>query len=415
MEPVIRKINKHGNERWEIDYGLDSMGERKRPVYLTEPAAKQALEDWRTELKTGGEFWAGMTPQARREAVSVLQEIKEAGRTPREIWEDWKRWRKENSQTCVEPRPYEEAVATWEERKRSAGKDERYIQDGASLLRKFGVGRERQNIHEISHDDLELWVASQKGWKSASSKKTNTSIFSSLWEVAVSKGWCSQNICDRLEPITRPSPEVRIYPNDIVLLLMAAALSNEATQTVIAELSLGLFGCMRPEEIQSVKALRNGLTGKKLFGWHDIDLKTRRVTVRKEIAKTGDQRTVRLQPTGWEWLMLAKKLGSDFPPQNERKLVDQCCELIGLDDWLRDGLRKCCATHLRNVYKNDYDVTLDMGNSVRVLLKHYAALHVPPEQSAEYWAITPDNVREYMKSDKWKKHLLRVSAVRRER
>jgi hypothetical protein len=60
---------------------------------------------------------------------------------------------------------------------------------------------------------------------------------------------------------------------------------------------------------------------------------------------------------------------------NERRLVDAACERIGLEEWLRDGLRKACATHLRAVYKNDYDVVKDMGNSIRVLLK---ALRGPP-------------------------------------
>jgi hypothetical protein len=72
--------------------------------------------------------------------------------------------------------------------------------------------------------------------------------------VAVDKGWASQNIVDRLEPIPRPDREVRIYPNNVILNLMSAAMDNEAAQLVIASLASGLFGCMRPEEIQSMKA-----------------------------------------------------------------------------------------------------------------------------------------------------------------
>src|SRR5690606_2706416 len=106
-----------------------------------------------------------------------------------------------------------------------------------------------------------------------------------------------------------------------------------------------------------------------------IDLENGLCKVR--ITKTGDERTIRLQPNCVKWLKLAMDLENPLPPVNERRLVDQCCELIDLDDWIRDGLRKCCATHLRNVYKNDYDVVKDCGNSVRVLLKHYAALHTP--------------------------------------
>ena len=99
----------------------------------------------------------------------------------------------------------------------------------------------------------------------------------------------------------------------------------------------------------------------------------------------------------------ATGLGNVFPPVNERRLVDLCCEMIGLTDWIRDGLRKNCATHLRAVYKNDYGVVKDMGNSVRILLKHYAALHVPESVSLEYWRISPEKVKAYLKTYKWKK------------
>ncbi len=163
------------------------------------------------------------------------------------------------------------------------------------MLMKFGAGREKQNIHEILPGDLEQWLDSHAHW-SKSSRRTNMLRFSSLWEVAIAKGWCTLNIVDRLEPVKVPGPDVRIYSNDTTLNILAAVMSNELTQMVIAPLSLGFFGCMRPEEIDSVKALRAGMSGKQLFGWHDIDLKHGLITVRREIAKTGDQRTIRLQP-----------------------------------------------------------------------------------------------------------------------
>ncbi len=91
-----------------------------------------------------------------------------------------------------------------------------------------------------------------------------------------------------------------------------------------------------------------------------------------------------------------------LPPVNERRLVDAACDLVTFE-WIRDGLRKNCATHLRAVYKNDYDVVKDCGISVRILLKHYADLHVPESVSLKYWEITPKVVEAYPRTDKWKK------------
>jgi hypothetical protein len=204
---------------------------------------------------------------------------------------------------------------------------------------------------------------------------------------------------------------VRIYPNATTQNLMAAAMSNDLTKMIIAPLALGTFGCMRPDEIQSARAISQGLDPSVYFGWHDIDLEHGLVTVRVEIAKTGDQRTIRLQPCALEWLKLAKELGCPLPPENEQRLVDLCCEMIGLTDWPRDILRHCCATHLRAVYKNDYDVVKDMGNSIRIMLKHYADLHTPESVSLANWMITPGMVREYLKSREWGKLLREVATV----
>jgi hypothetical protein len=60
------------------------------------------------------------------------------------------------------------------------------------------------------------------------------------------------------------------------------------------------------------------------------------------------------------------------------------------------------VAHLRAVYRNDYDVVKDCGNSIRILLKHYADLHVPESVSLEHWKISPKKVETYLKSDKWK-------------
>jgi hypothetical protein len=392
MEPKVRQVKSGNNEgKWEVDFGIDETGTRRRPTFHNEDAASAAVHTWKQELKAYGEFWA-LLPALERKTVAVIyQAIKARGLTITKVWEDYQRLSKDDKQMPITNMHYEGAVAEWKRRKLAAGKSERYVEEAAAMLLKFGEGRARQNIHEFQPSELDAWIDGHKAW-GLSSKKTNMSLFSSLWEVAKAKGWASYNIVDRLEPITRPGPIVEIYSNETTLNLMAAALENKLTQQVVAPLVLGLWGCMRPEESEHEK-----------FGWQFIDLKHARVTVEPSVAKTGDQRVIRLQPVTVEWLKLAKELKNPLPPVNARRLVDACCERIGLEDWIRDGLRKCCATHLRVIYRNDYDVVKDCGNSVRILLKHYAALNTPEAVSLEHWKITPAKVRAHLKSDAWKK------------
>ncbi len=413
-----RETTNHGKQCWEVDYGIDLTGKRHRAFFHTSAEANQAIKDYEKNLSKCGEFWARLKPLERQRTVAILQDIAAKNLTLERVWADHQRWETENGKQTVEPMAYELAVKEWAKRKRAVGKTERYVYHAEADLMKFAKGREQQPIHEFTANELETWIndyrnpVTKRPW-SLSSKKTVQALFSSLWTVAIDKGWAPHNIVDRLEPVTRPGREVRIYPNDVVLNLMAAAYDSPATQLVLAPLALGFFGCMRPEEIQSAKAIEQGMPPSVYFGWNDIDLENGRCTVKREIAKTGDQRTIRLQPCAVEWLKVAKKAGAKLPPENETRLIDQCCELIGLDEWIRDGLRKCCATHLRAVYKNDYDVVKDCGNSIRILLKHYADLHTPEHVSMEYWKITPERVRNYLKSEEWQLALTAVEERRK--
>jgi integrase len=414
MEPTKREIKKRGQTKWEVDYGFDGAGTRKRNLHNTEAEADAAIATFKKSEKCQGDFLARLNQVERQTLVAVLTEIKVAGLALADVWSAYKTHKAEiSAQAFTKPMPYEKVVEEWRKRKEEAGTSVRYVKNTHTFLLKFAEGREQQNIHEITVDDLETWMATmarRHGW-SLRTKDTYQVLFSSLWSTAIAKGWCNLNIVDRLQPINLPGKEVKIYTNDETLNLMAAVMSNPATQQIIAPMTLGFFGCMRPEEVESKRAKSEGVPEEKWFNWADIDLKNGLVKVRREIAKVGDERTIRLQPCAVEWLKLAKELKNPLPSVNERRLVDACCKQIGLAEWIRDGMRKNCATHLRAVYKNDYEVTQDCGNSVGVLLESYAALHVPREVSLAHWKITPRRVREHLQSKEWE-DVLREASVK---
>ena len=111
----------------------------------------------------------------------------------------------------------------------AVGKTERYVYHAAADLMQFGKGRERRSIHEIHHDELERCIDSQRIQKRGprfgqkwglSTRRTNMSLFSSLWEVAIAKGWATLSIVDRLEPVGKLGRQKRIYSNETALNLM---------------------------------------------------------------------------------------------------------------------------------------------------------------------------------------------------
>jgi hypothetical protein len=127
MEPRKRKILKHGNERWEVDFGIDSTGLKKRKVLATEAAADKEIDAYHKSVRNRGEWWARLTELERESVQTVCKQIQLAGFTLSRVWEDHQRWRKENSQTAIDRKSYSKAVDSWKERKLAAGKSEDYV------------------------------------------------------------------------------------------------------------------------------------------------------------------------------------------------------------------------------------------------------------------------------------------------
>jgi integrase len=367
-----RQIILHGSERWQVEFGRVN-GVRLRPVFETEAEADAAIEIRAKEERRFGEVWLQMPPNERYEVMAVYSEARRAGLSLRDVWDRYR----ENSNAPVvsDSIAYEDAVAEWKRRKLKAGKDCRYVKETAQLLLRFAKGQLHRAISEFLADELEIWMDKQE-WD-LPTRKSNIGRFSSLWKVALDRRWVTENIVERLEPVGKISVDPEIFEYDTCLRLMAVSLLP-CCNRIIAPVSLGLFGGMRPDEASH-----------EAFGWHRVNLKTGYVTVTGEVAKTADRRTFKPQPNALQWLRLAHKLGNPLPPVNERRQINLACEIAGITHWPNDVLRKTCATHLRNHYENDWHVIRDLGNSIRMLLKHYVDLHVPARESKKFWRITP--------------------------
>ena len=144
MEPAIREIKKHGNTRWEVDFGVDATGTKTRKIVETEDEAKHEIEVYRKPVKSRGEWWARMSELELASVQLVYKQVQAAGLTLTRVWEDHQRWRKENAQTAIEPMSYAKAVDKWKDRKLAAGKSEEYVKEVGALLMRFGKGQEKR-------------------------------------------------------------------------------------------------------------------------------------------------------------------------------------------------------------------------------------------------------------------------------
>jgi hypothetical protein len=202
--------------------------------------------------------------------------------------------------------------------------------------------------------------------------------FSSLWAYALKQRWVEENVVDRLEQVGKIPVTPEKFDNPTCLRLLAWVLANDQHKRVIAPLALGMFCGMRPEEVTHPD-----------FGWHLIDLKKGQITIPAKVAKDGDARYPSILPTAKLWLKLAKDLQNELPPVNERRLIDSICELANVTHWPHDVLRKTAATHLYSHYKDTGRVVMELGNSIRILIKHYIAMS-NDDESEEFWKFTPE-------------------------
>jgi hypothetical protein len=105
MTPTKRQFTKNGTTKWELDYGKDALGVRRRPTFDTEQEADDAIKKHRKTEKSQDDYLARMTEVERGMLVSVLQEIKAAGHTISHVWEAFKTRKKEvDAQSTTTPR-----------------------------------------------------------------------------------------------------------------------------------------------------------------------------------------------------------------------------------------------------------------------------------------------------------------------
>jgi hypothetical protein len=397
-------------------------GKRQRKFFSDEKEGDRAIDAYKKSVKLAGEWWVRQ-PEDKRLAIQItVNAIEDAGLTIQGVWEDHKR-QKLTTLAVKNPKSYEDCVAEWKRRKLAVEADEVYVNQAGIDLMKFGEDRAKQPIHEIQGVELDAWISAQRIKKKGkdfgkpwglSTKKTWISLFSGLWECAIAIDAATENITNKLMPIKKPSRIKRIYGIETEKQLLAAGLETASTRQHLITEVLGLFGCMRPDEISSAKPKRRKLPKEKWFGWKDIDLKNGLINVSTDVAKEDDERVITLQPVAVKWLKVCKDLECPLPPVGEFRLRGAICRMIGLKDGIRDGFRKTCATHLRGLFKNDHDTGREMGHSADELIRSYALLKTPEAQSLEHWMLSPDVIEKYRKSREWKKVLRDASEARQD-
>lgn len=246
-----------------------------------------------------------------------------------------------------------------------------YIRSLRQYLRQFSRGRESQPLSSFSPDLIEEWFSSRR--ESASAQRSNLGRLGSLFSLGVRRGWIRENPINRIEKATIDQVPPRILTASQCERLMSYVRDRETES--MAWFVLCLFAGIRPHEADRLT-------------WESVRGGT--VVVDAAASKVRRRRVVTLMPSAGEWISHAQEKGGrlPLPYSTRRRAVRRARVHLGFSSWPQDVLRHTCASYWVAEVRDVGRVSLELGNSPSILLRHYREL-VTREESDRFWKIKP--------------------------
>jgi integrase len=367
--------------QWMLDYYEGS--KRIRKFFKSKAEAEAEAGEKKEQHKHTGQSWLELTPEERSDLMHVVAESRERKVTIRQVWEAYKNGKLDA--TPMQRLTLQQAITETIKWRRGENLRERYLKELEAYLKKFASGRNAMFIDQVGVEAIQQWFDGRN--EALSTKRANIGRLGSMFDVAWKHGVIKENPCLKL-----PTVKLRQGPPKIFMPEQAANILRIArckTPGLLPYLALGIFVGVRPEELEKLK-----------FG--DLDLKHGTVTIDAAAAKTSRRRRVPLHPTAQEWLKVCKfgEPSASIVPKKvtlrryRRKLRD-----ASKVDWGQDILRHTAGSYLLALHKNAHEVSNMLGNSARILERHYKDL-VTASDCEKFWALTPLKVKKEKSHDK---------------
>jgi integrase len=224
-------------------------------------------------------------------------------------------------------------------------------------------------VNQITLETIEGWFSARQ--EAPSARSSNLGRLSALFSYCWRRGWVPENPCYRIERLrqTRKPPSI-LSPDQVEILFRE---TRRRWPRALPYLTLATFAGVRPEEIQKLT-------------WDAVDIHEGEVRIDAEVSKVHRRRITHLRPNAIEWL----KLGGDLPLAKigRRRMLARWAMVLGWDEWKQDVLRHCAASYWLVATESASKVALELGNSERILLKHYRELVRKPD-AEKFWSIMP--------------------------
>lgn len=260
--------------------------------------------------------------------------------------------------------------------KRAEKLSARHIKDLENRLARFGKDFQCQ-MADVDAPKLTAWLRGL-GLSARSHNNFRTAV-QTLMTFAQSCGYLTSD-WDELERVPRAKQrtgEIEIFTPDEINKLLTQA-KTPKHEKLLAFVAIGAFAGLRSAELERLT-------------WPKVNLETGYITIDATVAKTNSRRVVPIQSNLQAWLTpLVQKQGKVCIYGNITNELLKLAKAAGVI-WKQNALRHSYASYRLAVTQDAAKVSIEMGNSPKMIQQHYRAL-VTPEQGQTWFAINPDAV-----------------------
>lgn len=267
------------------------------------------------------------------------------------------------------------------EDKRAAGVRERSITQLKSTLTRFAAYVEGKKLHEVKLEHLHAYIR-KHDWSRKTQNNVRADIHSFFeWARANPRNWISTNPAHDLPKfkIERGVPEI-LSVKDCKALMAAVEATDDGA--FVPYFALALFAGIRPQ-FPSGELGKLALLGKDI--WKHIDLRNKVIRINPEISKTGEYRTIDIQPNLKSWLQPYARKKTPIHSPNFEKGYKALRQKFNLG---HDVLRHSYISYHCAKFQSVGATSLQAGNSESIVRRHYLKM-VAKAEAEKFWGIVP--------------------------
>jgi integrase len=233
-------------------------------------------------------------------------------------------------------------------------------------------------VNHITVETVEKWLASKQF-----TPETRASYLRNMNAFCT---WAARRKYAAFNPIAeieRPRLDRKtvdyLSPDEAERLLTTA--QNQCPD-ILPYIAIGMFAGLRPAEMHGDR------TAHPPLDWSAINFDKAEIDLAPEQTKTRDGRRVKMRPALLAWLLPHRQeSGAIYYTRNAFETVIRESKI----NYTKDCLRHTAATYWWIDTKNEGEVAVQLGDTIKTVKRHYVNTRADAADAVKFWAIRPES------------------------